>query len=92
MGELHIPPDDVPSTPGVTCRKSMMISSFKNKLPIEANGKTIHSVHGSLAVEFTLLKRANYRHLCQLNLNNTDEPENTEQEFSSHWEIRPRLH
>ena len=92
MGGLHMPSDDVLSAPGVPCRVSIMLSSFENKLLIEADGKIIRSEPGSLAVEFTQLDLDSYHHLRQLILNNTDEPEKAEQEFSSHWGIRPRLH
>jgi hypothetical protein len=68
-----------------------MLSSFESKLLIEADGKIIRSEPSSLAVEFTRLDLDSYHHLRQLILNNTDDPEKAEQEFSSHWGIRPRL-
>ena len=92
MGGLHMMSDDALPAPGVPCRVSIMLSSFENKLLIEADGKVIRSEPGSLAVEFTQLDLDSYHHLRQLIINNTDEPEKAEQEFASHWGIRPRLH
>jgi hypothetical protein len=91
MGGMYIPSDEILPAPGVLCRVSIMLSSFENKLLIEADGKIIRSEPGSLAVEFTQLDLDSYHHLRQLILNNTDEPERAEKEFSSHWGIRPRL-
>jgi hypothetical protein len=68
-----------------------MLSSFESKLLIEADGNIVRSEPSSLAVEFTRLDLDSYYHLRQLILNNTDDPEKAEQEFSSHWGIRPRL-
>jgi len=69
-----------------------MLSSFENKLIIETGGKTISFEPGSIVVEFTQLGLVSYHHFRQLILNYTDEPENAEQVFSSHWGVRPRLH
>ena len=92
MGGLHMLSGDELPASGVSCRVSIMLSSFENKLLIEADGKIIRSEPGSLAVEFTQLDLDSYHHLRQLILNNTDEPEKAEQEFASHRGIRPRIY
>jgi hypothetical protein len=91
MSGLRMSSADAPPAPGVPCRVSIMLSSFESKLLIEADGKIVRSEPSSLAVEFTRLDLDSYHHLRQLILNNTDDPEKAEQEFSSHWGIRPRL-
>ncbi len=78
-------------TPDVPCRVSIILSSFESNLLIKADAEIVRSGPMSVAVEFTQLDLDSYYHPRQLILNNTDDPEEAEKEFSFHWEIRPRL-
>ena len=73
---------------GSACQVKIMLEAAENRLPIEARGMVVRSEPGHLAVQFTELDLDGYHHLRQIILNNTDEPEKAEKEFSAHWGIR----
>jgi hypothetical protein len=75
---------------GAPCSASITLKAFENRILIEAKGKIIRSDRRNLAVEFTELDVDSYNHLRQLILNNSEDPERAEAEFSAHWGIRPR--
>ncbi len=76
--------------PAAACRLTITLNSSKDPVAIRAEGRILRSDAGSLAVEFTQLDPDSYGHLRQLILNNAADPERAEQEFDSHWGIRPR--
>ncbi len=89
MGGLHMQTNDPIPAEGSACNIRIMLAAADNQVAIEAQGEVIRSEPGSLAVRFTELDLDSYHHLKQLILNNTDDPERAEQEFSAHWGIRP---
>jgi hypothetical protein len=77
-----IPPAETP------CQVTIVLGGMEHPVIIEAKGKMVQSQEGSLAVEFTELDLDSYHHLQQLIINNADDPERAEQEFTAHWGIR----
>ena len=77
-----IPPADTP------CHVTIQLGGSDFPVIIEAQGKTVRSAEGSMAVKFTELDPDSYHHLRQVIINNTDDPERAEQEMSAHWGIR----
>jgi len=74
--------------PGSPCQVKILLQASESRLPIEARGIVARSEPGILAVQFTEIDLDGYHHLRQIILNNTDEPEKAEKEFSTHWGIR----
>jgi hypothetical protein len=64
------------------------LGGSENPVIIDAKGKLVRSQEGSMAVEFTELDIDSYHHLQLVIVNNADDPERAEQEFSAHWGIR----
>ena len=81
--------DDSAIAIGAACNARIILAASENRVAIEAAGTVVRSEPGSVAIEFTELDLDSYNHLRQLILNNTDEPEKAEEEFSSHWGIKP---
>ncbi len=77
----------IPS-PGSSCQVRILLGASESRLPVEARGIVVRSEPGILAVQFTEIDLDCYHHLRQIILNNTDEPEKAEKEFSAHWGIR----
>jgi hypothetical protein len=75
---------------GISCRVSIVLNPGGDPVPIEAAGKIIRSKPGTIAIEFTELDPDGYGHLRQLILNNAKDPDRAEQEFNTHWGIKPR--
>lgn len=75
--------------PGTDCQVKIILQTPDNRLIIEAKGTVIRSAAGTVGIQFTELDLDSYLHLRQLILYNTEEPEKAEQQFSSHWGIRP---
>jgi len=73
---------------GSSCQVKILLQASESRLPIEARGIVVRSEPGVLAVQFTEIDLDGYHHLRQIILNNTDEPEKAEKEFSTHWGIR----
>ena len=88
MSGLRLFTKDTLPEEGTPCHVKITLRAFENQVFIEAKGKVIRSEPGSIAVRFTELDLDSYHHLKQLILNNTDEPEKAEREFSAHWGIR----
>lgn len=88
MSGLRITTAGPPPAEGALCNVKITLKASENWLLIEAKGAVIRSEPGDVAVRFTELDLDSYQHLKQLILNNTDEPERVEQEFSAHWGIR----
>lgn len=72
-----IPPAETP------CHVTILLGGSDYPAIIEAQGKTVRSREGSLAVKFSELDPDSYHHLRQLILNNADDPERAEQEMSA---------
>jgi len=77
-----VPPEEAP------CQVTINLGGQANPVLINAKGKMVRSGAGSLAVEFTQIDPASYHHLKQLIVNNADDSERAEREFSTHWGIR----
>ena len=89
MSGIRLNTNETIPAPGVACRVKIILQASDNRVSLGANGKVVRSAPGSLAVEFSELDLDSYHHLKNLILNNTDEPEKAEREFTSHWGIRP---
>jgi hypothetical protein len=77
-----VPPAETP------CQVRIALGGSENPVIIDAKGKLVRSQEGSMAVEFTELDLDSYHHLQLVIVNNADDPERAEQEFSAHWGIR----
>lgn len=73
-----IPPAETP------CHVAILLGGSDYPVIIEAQGKTVRSHEGSLAVKFLELDPDSYRHLRQLIVNNAQEMERAERELSEH--------
>jgi hypothetical protein len=73
---------------GTPCQIRLVLSGGDPRAEIEAKGIIVRSAPGDLAVHFTELEVDGYQHLCQLILNNTDDPDQAERELAAHWGIR----
>jgi len=89
MSGIRLNTNEAIPSPGAACRVKIILQASDNRVSLGANGKVVRSAPGSLAVEFSELDLDSYHHLRNLILNNTDEPEKAEREFTSHWGIRP---
>ncbi len=89
MSGIRLNTNEAIPSPGSTCRVKIILQASDNRVSLGAHGKVVRSAPGSLAVEFSDLDLDSYHHLRNLILNNTDEPEKAEREFTSHWGIRP---
>lgn len=89
LNGLRVPADGRTPAEGTPCTVRILLKASRQELPIEARGTVVRSGPGSVAVQFTELDLDSYQHLRQLILCNTGEPEKAEQEFLSHWGIRP---
>jgi len=89
MSGVRLSVSGAPPAPGSACRVRIQLPTAGDRVVIEAEGTVIRSVPGSLAIEFTDLDPDSYFHLKNLILNNASDPEQAEQEFTSHWGIRP---
>ncbi|HEY6012045.1 MAG TPA: PilZ domain-containing protein [Nitrospirota bacterium] len=78
----EIPPQGTP------CRVHIFLQASDKRVSLRANGKVVRSAAGGLAVEFADIDLDSYHHLRNLILNNTDDPEKAEKEFTTHWGIR----
>jgi hypothetical protein len=74
--------------PGTSCTASIHLQAAGNRAAIVADGRIIRSEPGELAVEFIEIELDGYQHLRQLILNNTDDPDRAEEQFSEHRGIR----
>lgn len=70
------------------CQVTITLGTSGEPVLIQAQGKTVRSRTGSLAVEFFELDPDSYHHLRQLIMNNADDPTRAEREFNAHWGIR----
>jgi hypothetical protein len=77
-----VPPAETP------CQVTIVLGGPENPITIDARGTIVRTQEGSLAAEFAELDLDSYHHLQQLIVNNADDPERAEQEFSAHWGIR----
>jgi hypothetical protein len=89
MSGIRLNTNEAIPSPGSTCRVKILLQASDNRVTLGANGKVVWSAPGTLAVEFSDLDLESYHHLRNIILNNTDEPEKAEREFTSHWGIRP---
>ena len=74
---------------GDACSVKIRLGEPEHRVTIEAKGSVIRTDAGQVAVQFSELDFDSYHHLRQLVIYNADDPEQAEQEFSSHWGIRP---
>jgi hypothetical protein len=74
--------------PGTSYRASIYLQASGNRAVIEADGRIIRSEPEELAVEFIEIELDGFQHLRQLILNNTDDPDKAEKQFSEHRGIR----
>lgn len=74
---------------GASCEVSIRLSAADEQAIIEAKGTIVRSDDTCLGINFTEIDLDSYHHLRQLILHNTTDPERAEQEFHSHWGIRP---
>lgn len=74
--------------PGTSCRAGIHLQAAGHRALIEADGRIVRSGPGELAVEFIEMELDGYQHLRQLILNNADDPDRAEQQFSEHRGIR----
>jgi hypothetical protein len=74
------------------CQVRVILGTAEKQVIINANGRTIRSQPGTLAVEFLDLDLDSYQHLQQLIVNNADDPVRAEEEFAAHWGIRKSQH
>ena len=88
MSGIRLITSDAIPPAGSPCQVKIILQASQSRLPIEARGMVVRSEPGYLAVEFTELDLDGYHHLRQIILNNTDEPEKAEKEFSTHLGIR----
>jgi len=88
MSGLHLIAGGAAPAVGTACRVSVILQESADRIDIKAGGKIIRSGPEGLAVEFSDLDLDSYIHLRELILNNTDDPEQAEREFASHWGIR----
>jgi len=89
MSGIRLSTADATPAPGSPCQVLITLRASEQRVLIEAKGSVIRSAPGSLAAEFKELDLDSYNHLRQLILNNADEPQRAEKEFTTHWGIRP---
>jgi len=89
MSGVRLPISGPSPAPGSSCRVRILLPAAGDRVVIEATGTVIRSATDSLAIEFIELDPDGYFHLKNLILNNASDPEQAEQEFTSHWGIRP---
>lgn len=89
MSGMRIATNEAVPPAGTPCRARITLRAGHDSALIEAGGEIVRSAAGSLAVQFNELDLDSYHHLRQIILNNTDDPERAEQEFTAHWGIRP---
>jgi hypothetical protein len=73
---------------GASCSIKIALGAPEYRVDISAQGSVVRSDPGRLAVQFAELDFDSYHHLRKLIVNNSDDPERAEREFSSHWGIR----
>ncbi len=88
MAGIHLSTGDEVPVPPSSCQVKILLKALEHTMLIEASGKVIRSAPRSLAIEFTELDVDSYDHLRQLILNNAEDPEQAEKEFTAHWGIR----
>lgn len=92
MSGLHLTGLDRRDTgrplPGTSCKASIHLQAAGHRALIEAEGRIIRSGPDELAVEFIEIELDGYRHLRELILNNADDPDRAEKQFSEHRGIR----
>jgi hypothetical protein len=73
---------------GASCQVKITLSMSEHRVAIDAKGNVIRSDPRHVAIRFTELDLDSYHHLRQLIINNAEDPEQAEREFSAHWGIR----
>jgi hypothetical protein len=91
MRGLHLSTTDALPAVGTPCTARIILNEDSNPLIIEAAGTVVRTGQQSLAVEFKDLDFDGYLNLRRLILNNSDDPDRAEREFSSHWGIKRPL-
>jgi hypothetical protein len=90
MNGLRISTEDPVPAENTPCEAQIILgSSDMDRVVIRAKGRVVRSMPGSLAIQFTEIDLDSYQHLRKLILINAEDPEKAEQEFISHWGIRP---
>ena len=88
MSGIRLSTGDAIPAAGSPCQVTIILQASEQRLLIETKGIVIRSESGTLAATFVELDLDSYHHLQQLILNNTDDPEKAEKEFTAHWGIR----
>jgi len=89
MSGIRLTIGDEPPVACTSCQVKIILQALESGPHIEASGRVIRSAPGSLAIKFEELDLDSYHHLRQLILNNANDPETAEKEFTAHWGIRP---
>jgi hypothetical protein len=88
MSGLRVETTDAVPPEGTFCEVEIVLVEAPEPVIIEARGSIVRSKPGTLSVHFSEVDVDSYQHLRQLILNNSDDPERAEKEFSAHWGIR----
>jgi hypothetical protein len=88
MNGIRVETTETAPPEGTLCEIEIVLAETPAPVIIEARGSIVRSKAGSLAMHFNEIDIDSYDHLQQLILNNAEDPERAEQEFSAHWGIR----